>query len=88
MIEVDSLTYTYRGMSLPALSEISFQIAAGEIFGFLGPSGAGMSTLQKILIGLLRDYTGRARVLGGEVRGHRRPSMKESGFRLSFPTIS
>ena len=85
MIEVDSLTYTYRGMSLPALSEISFQIAAGEIFGFLGPSGAGKSTLQKILIGLLRDYTGRARVLGGEVRGHRSSFYERIGVSFEFP---
>jgi fluoroquinolone transport system ATP-binding protein len=36
----------------------------GEIFGFLGPSGAGKSTTQKILIGLLDNYTGEISVSG------------------------
>jgi len=85
MIEVESLTYTYRGMSQPAISQISFDIAPGEIFGFLGPSGAGKSTTQKILIGLLRNYSGRASVLGGEVR-HLKPSFYESiGVSFEFP---
>ena len=85
MIEVDSLTYTYRGMSQPAISQINFDISPGEIFGFLGPSGAGKSTTQKILIGLLRNYSGRASVLGGEVR-HLKPSFYERiGVSFEFP---
>jgi fluoroquinolone transport system ATP-binding protein len=67
IIEVDNLGYLYRGESIPAVRGISFQVNRGEIFGFLGPSGAGKSTTQKVLIRLLRDYSGNARIGGSEI---------------------
>lgn len=45
------------------LKNISFTIPAGEIFGLLGPSGAGKTTLIKILTGQL-SYTGSAEIMG------------------------
>ena len=60
MIEVAGLTFTYAGSDSPAIRGVDFEVGDGEIFGFLGPSGAGKSTSQKILIGLLREYSGRA----------------------------
>ncbi len=68
MIEVDGLVFSYPGATRPAVQEVSFAVEAGEVFGFLGPNGAGKSTTQKILTGLLRDYTGRVDVLDREVR--------------------
>lgn len=50
MIEVKRLRYQYPGQSDYTLKGIDFEIAQGEIFGFLGPSGAGKSTTQKVLI--------------------------------------
>ena len=60
MIAVNNLTYTYRGEKKAAVDDVSFRVEKGEIFGFLGPSGAGKSTTQKILIKLLRGYSGQA----------------------------
>ena len=68
MITVEDLTYTYPGADQETLHRLNFEIAQGEIFGFLGPSGAGKSTTQKILIGLLRGYGGHVRVMEREVR--------------------
>lgn len=59
MIGVEDLTYTYRGSSTPAIDGMSFEVDRGEVFGLLGPSGAGKTTAQRILIGLLGDWTGR-----------------------------
>jgi len=67
MITVKNLTYTYPGASAETLHGLNFEIAAGEIFGFLGPSGAGKSTTQNILIGLLKNYGGNIQVMGREV---------------------
>jgi fluoroquinolone transport system ATP-binding protein len=67
MIEVERLTYSYPGAPSPAVQALDFAVARGEVFGFLGPSGAGKSTTQKILIRLLRGYSGRAAVLGREL---------------------
>ena len=47
-----------------ALKDISFTIKEGEIFGFLGPSGAGKTTTIKILTGQLKPTSGNACVLG------------------------
>jgi fluoroquinolone transport system ATP-binding protein len=64
MIEVQDLSFTYRGANTPAVDRLTFSVSRGEIFGFLGPSGAGKSTTQRILTGLLEGYRGRVRVRG------------------------
>jgi fluoroquinolone transport system ATP-binding protein len=66
-VVVEDLVFRYPGSETPAVQNISFEVAAGEVLGFLGPSGAGKSTTQKILIKLLEGYEGRASVLGKEI---------------------
>ena len=50
------------------LDHISFRISKGEIFGLLGPSGAGKTTLIKILTGQLRQKEGYAELLGKDTQ--------------------
>lgn len=50
------------------LDHISFKIQKGEIFGLLGPSGAGKTTLVKILTGQLRQKEGLAELFGADTR--------------------
>jgi ABC-2 type transport system ATP-binding protein len=50
-----------------ALDAVSFAVAPGEIFGFIGPDGAGKTTLFRILVTLVRADRGAARVLGNDV---------------------
>jgi ABC-2 type transport system ATP-binding protein len=50
-----------------ALDGVSFEIASGELFGFIGPDGAGKTTLFRILTTLLLADEGEARVLGLDV---------------------
>ena len=66
MIEAEGLTYAYS--EVPAVRSVDFKVEKGEIFGFLGPNGAGKSTAQKVLIGLLREYTGRVLVFERDLR--------------------
>ena len=47
-----------------ALKDVSFEVPGGSIFGFLGPNGAGKTTTLYVLLGLLPQKTGKARVLG------------------------
>jgi ABC-2 type transport system ATP-binding protein len=51
-----------------ALNNLSLTVADGEIFGFLGPNGAGKSTTIKLLCDLIRPTSGRASILGQDVR--------------------
>ncbi|MBN1678195.1 MAG: ABC transporter ATP-binding protein [Candidatus Thermoplasmatota archaeon] len=48
-----------------ALNDITFNIREGEVFGYIGPNGAGKTTTIKILVGLIKDYEGVARVGSG-----------------------
>ena len=63
MIATHNLSYTYVGASHPAADGVSFSVARGEVFSFLGPSRAGKSTTQKTLTGLLKRYRGEVTVL-------------------------
>jgi ABC-2 type transport system ATP-binding protein len=51
-----------------AVNDISFKVAKGEIFGFLGPNGSGKTTVIKMLTGLLPLSDGNATVQGIDVR--------------------
>lgn len=65
MLELQHLSRSYRG--LPAISDVSFTVRAGEIAGFLGPNGAGKSTTVKIITGLLRPNNGRVLFEGNDI---------------------
>ena len=47
MIEVNNLDYTYPGNKEKTIKTVAFKIEKGEIFGFLGPSGAGKAQPRK-----------------------------------------
>ena len=64
-IEVRDLTRTFDGFT--AVDHISFEVKAGEVFGFLGANGAGKTTAIRMLIGLLQPSGGTARVAGYDV---------------------
>ncbi|MEX1020814.1 MAG: ABC transporter ATP-binding protein [Litorilinea sp.] len=89
MIQVHDLVFQYDGTSaansVPAVRNISFDIAEGEIFGFLGPSGAGKSTTQKILIGLLKNYTGEIAVLGKDLQAWGSDYYEQVGVGFELP---
>ncbi len=53
MIEVKNIYHSYKKNDEYAVNDVSFTIEKGEIFGFLGPSGAGKTTTQGVLVGLL-----------------------------------
>jgi len=65
VIEARELTRTFG--SFTAVDRITFDVAPGEVFGFLGANGAGKTTAIRMLIGLLAPSGGRARVAGYDV---------------------
>lgn len=65
VITVQNLAKSYG--RIEALKNISFEVHEGEIFGFIGPDGAGKSTLFRILTTLLKPDSGNATVLDLDV---------------------
>jgi ABC-2 type transport system ATP-binding protein len=66
VIAVDRLIKRFGGAA--AVDGVSFAIAQGEIFGLLGPDGAGKTTLFRILAGVMAPTAGTARVAGADIR--------------------
>ena len=65
-ISVSNLTRRFGAFT--AVDHLSFDVEAGEIFGFLGANGAGKSTTIRMLCGLLEPTDGTALVGGVDVR--------------------
>ncbi len=65
MIECEGLTRRFGHFT--AVDQVSFRVAKGSIFGFLGPNGSGKTTVIKMLCGILAPSAGRARVAGLDV---------------------
>lgn len=85
MISVNQLNFTYVGTDKPAVRQLTFEVAKGEIFGFLGPSGAGKSTTQKILNGLLQGYQGQISVMGRELSSWKSDYYERIGVSFELP---
>ncbi|MCP5453859.1 MAG: ABC transporter ATP-binding protein [Spirochaetaceae bacterium] len=85
MIRVSGLRFAYPRAKGEAVRGIDFEVAPGEVFGFLGPSGAGKSTTQKILLGSLRGYSGSATVGGVEASGADSRYRAGIGAAFEFP---
>ncbi|MDP3388103.1 MAG: ATP-binding cassette domain-containing protein [Eubacteriales bacterium] len=66
MIKIEDVSFTYPVTQKKAINHLQFEIEKGEIFGFLGSSGAGKTTTQRLIIGLLKGYKGHIHVMGKE----------------------
>jgi ABC-2 type transport system ATP-binding protein len=62
VIEVSGIRKTYG--STVAVSDVSFEVAEGEIFGLIGPNGAGKTTTMECIEGVRRPDSGKISILG------------------------
>lgn len=77
-IIVDKLSKQFGDFK--AVDEISFEVAKGEIFGFLGANGAGKTTAMKMLCGLSMPTRGSAMVAGFDVYNENEAIKKNIGY--------
>ena len=78
VIRVEQLVKTFGNFT--AVDHISFEVKRGEIFGFLGANGAGKTTAMRILCGLSRPTSGKAEVMGYDVRTQSEDIKKHIGY--------
>jgi len=87
MIDVNDLDFTYSKTGKRVIKKMNFNINEGEIFGFLGPSGAGKTTTQRLIIGLLRHYDGHINVMGKERNRWSKDFYEDIGVAFDFPNL-
>jgi ABC-2 type transport system ATP-binding protein len=78
LVEIHGLRKDYSGKLV--LDGIDLTVGRGHIVGYLGANGAGKSTTIKILLGLVRDYTGDVRVAGFDPRREAIEIKKRVGY--------
>ncbi len=85
MIEVEHLT-KYYGDFL-AVSDLSFSIGEGHVYGFLGPNGAGKSTTMNIMTGCLSATEGHVRIDGHDIFEEPNEAKKLIGYLPEQPPL-
>jgi branched-chain amino acid transport system permease protein len=75
-----------RFAGLIALEDVSFEVAAGEVFALVGPNGAGKSTLFNVICGIIEATSGRIELLGADLATvplHRRAPLIGRAFQVA-----
>jgi PrtD family type I secretion system ABC transporter len=66
-LTVESLIYAPTGASEPTIQQVQFAVEPGEVLAIIGPSGAGKTTLARLLVGSLVPYRGAVRLDGADI---------------------
>lgn len=69
LLELDDVTFRYRGATEPALRDVSLTVERGSSLGIVGESGSGKSTTLNLLLGLTRPEKGVVRFDGVDLTG-------------------
>ena len=85
MISINRVTFNYRKNSNSILNNINLEIKDKEIFGILGPSGAGKTTLIKLITGQLDSQNGEILVDGCKPDVHNREFNRKFGIMMDAP---
>jgi ABC-2 type transport system ATP-binding protein len=79
-VELNNITKTYNKGSITAVDKVSFSVNEGEIFGLIGPDGAGKTSIFRMLTTLLLPDGGTATVNGHDVVKDYKAIRKEVGY--------
>jgi branched-chain amino acid transport system ATP-binding protein len=85
LLVADHVTKTFSGIT--ALSEVSIDVAQGEMVGLIGPNGAGKTTFFNCLFGILKPDGGRVRFAGRELAGVPTYKRARMGMARTFQRI-
>jgi ABC-2 type transport system ATP-binding protein len=77
-IQISKLKKNYE--SIIAVNNISFEVFGGEMFGLVGPDGAGKTTTIRILCGLLQADSGEIKLLGEKIQSQKKMIQNNIGY--------
>ena len=80
IIEAHDLVMQFPGSDQPAVRGVSFAVLRGEIFGLLGPAGAGKTTLIALLSGRLKPTSGSATIAGFDLSNQLKEIKRRAGL--------
>ena len=86
ILELDGVTHRYDEDGDPAVADVRFGVASGELVGVLGPSGCGKTTLVQAIAGHLRPESGRVLLRGADVTDDS-PESRRIGVVFQEPTV-
>ena len=87
IISVDHLVKRYKKSDVPAVDDISFHVAPGELFAFLGPNGAGKTTTISILTTTLTKTSGTVTIAGHDLDREATAVRRNIGIIFQNPSI-
>lgn len=85
VLQVTNLTRRFG--SVTAVNDLSFELNAGEVLGFLGPNGSGKSTTVSMILGLVRPTAGKVELYGHDVVDNPAIVAKSAGAIIENPAF-
>lgn len=85
IIRVSNLCKRFKDIT--AVNDLSFTVAAGSVYGFLGQNGAGKSTTIRMLLSLIRPDAGEIEIFGMDLSRHRKEILRQTGAIIEKPDL-
>jgi len=85
IVEIQNISKSFKNFH--AVSDLSFSIAKGDVYGFLGQNGAGKSTTMRMLLGLIFPTNGKIFINGQEFNNSKRHLLQYIGAIIERPDM-
>ena len=85
LLEVDGISLSFKGVK--AITDVSFQVGAGELFAIIGPNGAGKTSIFNSISQVYHPQTGDIRWKGESIMGSRPDRVAGLGIARTFQNI-
>lgn len=85
VIKVDNISKHFG--ALKAVDDVSFEVQAGQVFGFLGQNGSGKSTTIRMLLSLIHPSSGNIELFGKSIQKNRAAILEQVGAIIERPDL-
>lgn len=85
IVEIQNVTKSFK--NIKRVSDLSFSIVKGDVYGFLGQNGAGKSTTMRMLLGLIFPDSGKIFINGQEFNNSKRHLLRHIGAIIERPDM-